>query len=154
MVIQGCKLLHLMGVPSMACAATAAILLTYTLPFIRHIHQYIRLSTELESSSHETNANGTLKIRTLNVFEVIFYAATAFLATYMARYHVAYTALSTLMNNDPSDLQLTTACISAYCLYLSCLLLVFMKKARILRRYTHLLISWFVANLNVVVFCW
>lgn len=136
MVIQGCKLLHLMGMPSMACATTAAILLTYSLPFIRHIHQYIRISNELESSSQETNTNGTQKIKTLNAFEVTFYAATAFLATYLARYHVAYTALSTIMNNDPSDLQLTTACMSMYCVYLSCLLLVFFRKARILRRYT------------------
>lgn len=135
MVIQGSKLLHLVGMPSMACASTAAILLTYTLPFIRHIHQYIRMSNELESTQ-DTNANGTLKIRTLNVFEILFYAATAFLATYLARYHVAYTTLSVLMNNDPSDLQLTTACMALYSLYLSCLLLVFMKKARLLRRYS------------------
>jgi hypothetical protein len=132
LVIQGSKLLHLVGLPSKACFSVGAMLLTYSLPFIRHISEYL-LNNATESDAVEAKKADT---STLHTAEVALYAVGATLATYWARSHIAFTVMRALLNNDElSDLQLNTACLAAWCFNMSCLLLVFVRRAKILRRY-------------------
>ncbi len=138
--VQGCKLLHLAGLPSKACFAVGALLLTYTLPFVRHINEYLVSSAKAESGSvHDggsaLEANGLAKDTTLHVAEVLCYALSATAVTFWARSHVAYSAVCLLLgNDDPSDLQVNAASLAAWSLYMACLLLVFFRKVKALRR--------------------
>jgi hypothetical protein len=56
-VTQGCKLLHLVGIPAMGALTTCLMILAYTLPFIRTVTKYLRV--EQESSATGMTMFGT-----------------------------------------------------------------------------------------------
>jgi hypothetical protein len=49
-VTQGCKLMHLLGIPAMGALTTCLMILAYTLPFIRTVTKYLRIEQEASAT--------------------------------------------------------------------------------------------------------
>ena len=71
----------------------------------------------------------------VNLLELLLYVAIATVATYWARQHmIAHNILQSILARDPTDLQQTTLCLAVWLGYLGCILLVFYKPYKTLRR--------------------
>jgi hypothetical protein len=144
LVIQGSKLLHLLGVSSPGAASSGLLLLAYTMPFIRAVCKYLRIEDSEPSSgigggvicSVRNSAAPAKSVSHVHVVELLFYVMIASLAAFWARRHqVAHNVLEALMLQDPTDLQQTALCLAVWLSYLGCIMLVFFKSAKLIRRY-------------------
>lgn len=134
MTIQGCKLLHLVGVHSLGVATCVSLVLAYTLPFIRQIHQYF-IQNEQESFVTPTTRNTPTPQNSMSIHwaELVSYVMIAAAATYWLWVHVIHNLMATVLTKDPSDTQQAAACLALWSGYCSCILLVFFKQAKFLR---------------------
>lgn len=71
----------------------------------------------------------------VNLLELVLYVAIATVATYWSGQHgIAHNILESILLRDPTDLQQTTLCLAVWLAYLGCILLVFYKPHKTLRR--------------------
>jgi len=132
-VIQGGKLLHLLGVPSPGCLSSALVSLAYTLPFIRHVALYLRADAESDQADIR-GVTPTPQMQQLSPLELLLYMALATFATFWSWSHeIPRTALAALLQRDPTDLQQLSLAISVWLAYVGCILLVFCSTASTLR---------------------
>lgn len=135
-LVQSCKLLHLVGVPSMGIAAATSILMNYTLPFILHCSDVFVANQIDEFASLGTTTHSSTPAvwqPNVSILQIIFYAISAAFSTYWAHTHVAFAAMVAVMQQDPTETQLTAASLCIYFLFLSAICLVFYRRASSLR---------------------
>ncbi len=71
----------------------------------------------------------------VDALELFVYIALATLATYWSRTHmIAHNLLQTVLSRDPTDLQQTALCAAVWLAYMGCVLAVFYRSAKMLRR--------------------
>ena len=146
-VLEGCKLLHLLGIGSMGALSACLVLLAYTLPFIRVVCRYL-LQVEQEERGGGSEMTGAgaggrglggshaSAKSAVSTLELTVYLVIATVATYWCReHHIAHNALEALLLRDPTELQQTCLCLAVWLGYLGCVLLVFFKSAKLMRRY-------------------
>ena len=161
-VIAGCKLLHIAGIHSLGALTSCLMILAYTLPFIRHVSLFLRSEAAAAAAeftggaaagatgtgadlSGSAGAGGLLgtpsalraqKHRpSVHIIELIVYIAIATIATGYARTHmIAHNALVALLSRDPTDLQQSSLCFAVWLAYIGCILLVFFRSAKLIRR--------------------
>jgi hypothetical protein len=143
--IQGCKLLLLVGIPSLGIFSTAAVIFTYLLPFLIHCNTI--LIDGLNEFSGDNDEKSEITAPTLspsaNPFQIILYVILALLATFWAHSHIAYSILSMIIQSNPSYLQVSASCFAIFFLFLSTILLVFYRKAAVIRSIVMLSVIFF-----------
>lgn len=151
-MIQCCKLLHLLGIPSAGSGTAAIFVISFSLPFIRHISLMQQQMTTTESppfgidsqtlttTSPSTNNNHMLSTL-LPWYECLFYFITSTLACYWSRTHITPPFLRFLLGREATMLQELSATLAVYSAYLSVLLLVFAKQWKMLRRFVVVVIG-------------
>jgi hypothetical protein len=73
--------------------------------------------------------------RAISAVELVVYVLLASVATYWARTHMlAHNLLQTVLARDPTDLQQTTLCLAVWLTYMGCILAVFYRSAKLLRK--------------------
>ena len=149
-MIEGSKLLHLLGFQSATLFSVALLLLAYSMPFARHISVALRIEDEkaaahlaasssysaVSSFSHAYDAQSSRaeSVPSLSYLELLVYVAGAAVATFLCRENVILGALSLLLDSKPTPLQTGGVGLSLFILYFSAILFVFFRRARFLRR--------------------
>lgn len=78
----------------------------------------------------------------ISTLELLSYVIIATVATYWAREHlIAHNILQALLARDPTDLQQTTLCLAVWMAYMGCVLAVFYRSAKLLRKYVMIAFS-------------
>lgn len=73
--------------------------------------------------------------RAISALELIVYVALASVATYWAGTHqLAHSLLQSVLARDPTDLQQISLCLAVWLLYMGCVLAVFYRSAKLLRK--------------------
>jgi hypothetical protein len=136
-IIQGGKLLHLLGVPSPGCLSSSLVALAYTLPFIRHVALYLRADAEADNAPMAGTSRGvspSTNMQQLSTPELLLYIVLATVATVWAWQHeIPRTALAALLQRDPTDLQQLALSAAVYLAYIGCNLQVFCPEASTIR---------------------
>lgn len=148
-VMQSCKLLHLLGIPSGSAVTTCLMVLAYTLPFIRTVTKYMHMEqlSEVAASgaggihgvhSHPHNPIHGTKA-TIGALELFAYICIASVATYWARMHmIPHNVLQVVLSRDPTELQQTSLCMAVWLGYMGSVLAVFYRSSKVIRRYVEL----------------
>ena len=158
--MQVCKLLHLLGIPSSGAGSLALMAVAYSLPFIRQISRYTKaeqlkaaaggqsLGSAFTTTSGPGSNNGispgsatagtaSTSATLLHPVEVSFYVVVASLATFWAWQHgLAEVLLLALLGEEPSALQAVGLCGACWLAYLGCIMFVFFRDLKLLRRYS------------------
>ena len=142
-VIEACKLLHLVGLPSSAAFTAALFILAYSMPFVRRIgvaiHDEDATSSSQPALSVSTayageSSSQSKKATTITYFELFFYILGAGAVTYTSRDSVISPLLATVLGEEVSAAQAALVGLAVFLVYISSLLFVFYRGARAIRR--------------------
>ena len=80
--------------------------------------------------------SGNKNTSSIQTLELFAYVVIASVATYYSYEHaIAHRLLESVLARDPTALQQLTLCVGVWLAYLACVLLVFYKSAKLIRRY-------------------
>ena len=134
LLTQGCKLLHLAGLPSQGVASLCSLLLNYTLPFAFHLGDG-RSADDVDTG--EYSASASLRARSnkarMSAGYFLAYLVSAAFSTGWAFTQVSSAAMRVLMAQEPSTGQRAALCLAWYCSFASLMFAVFYKQAPTLR---------------------
>jgi len=96
-------------------------------------------------------AAGSKNTSSIQTLELLAYVLIASFATYYTHAHsIAHHLLEVVLARDPTPLQQVTLCVGVWLAYIACVLVVFYKSAKLIRRYGFvcvcLLLFWCVLS--------
>ena len=136
-ILQGCKLLNLVGMSLLGTTAISSMILSHTLPFFFHFEN---VKKELSQTSFTNPAEQNKLKSKVTHFQILSYILSATGASYWFFKSIMHTILSTIMRRETSTIQDLGASLSLYFLFIAALLMIY-------RRY--LILSTFVLMLSV-----
>jgi len=140
-ILQGCKLLNLVGMSLLGTTAISSMILSHTLPFFFHFEN-VKKELSQPSFTDPSVQNNNLRIASkASHFQILSYILSATGASYWFYKSIMHTILSTIMQRETSTVQDIGASMSFYFLFIAALLIVN-------RRY--LLISTFIMMLALL----
>ena len=139
-ILQGCKLLNLVGMSLLGTTAISSMILSHTLPFFFHFEN-VKLELSQTSYSDPAGQSHLRQKSKVSTFQILSYIVSATGASYWFFKSIMHTILSTIMRRETSIIQDLGASLSLYFLFVAALLMIY-------RRY--LIVSSFVLMLAVM----
>jgi hypothetical protein len=138
LIIQLCKLLHLLGVNSSLCFSAAFLLISLTLPFVIHISSGW-ISSRIADSSHPDSLSTLIWSPTLSVLEAIYYPLGAAVACYLSSIELLPLLLTIFGDHHSTVNQCAYLAAALWFFFTAFFALVYWRSAALLRSILFLL---------------
>ena len=134
LVVQACKLLHLLGLPSESIVAVVSIILAYSVPFVMYLTKYRFLPTSaislVDSSSDVDREEENFWGR---VTTALFYICLGCVVTLHFGLHLASIVLSDLLSKSATKLEVGSVATALWLAFSSAVLNLYAEQLVLLR---------------------
>lgn len=127
LLVQLCKLAHLLGLPSGTIFTLIILLLAYSMPIVLNFQKLVSVDMTVGRPKRSDSER-------INIVPLIGYLMLSLLATFWASGNVIPIALTQFGSKSPSDIQIFGASLALWLLHAAGLVQMFWKEATMLRR--------------------